>query len=85
MGDEKVCHICRALEGFTWTFQTGSGEGLPMEVVADGIVVWDIQQGSEAHGRHGLNCRCHITPEFDLSDLVVKAEKLLSEVEANVQ
>jgi hypothetical protein len=81
--DGAVCPICRAIEGYTWTF---------VDVVPDSLVhpvygeVWNIHLGSLAHELHfstpkasggtsrvhGLmsNCRCHITSEFNLKDIL---------------
>jgi hypothetical protein len=35
-------------------------------------LVWYVWGGSRAHGHQRFNCRCHITAEFDLSDLLYK-------------
>lgn len=85
MHDNRVCPICASLEGYQWIFETGKDIGLPTELIANGIVVWNISQGSEAHGKHSGTCRCGIDHQFNLSDLVQKAQNLLNDVEAAVQ
>lgn len=86
--DDRVCPICQAIDGYTWTFD---------KVVPDSLMhpqhgeVWNIYVGSLAHehqqhggSKYGLmsNCRCHIEPHFDLKDLLVKVKKLRAEVKA---
>jgi hypothetical protein len=75
--DDRVCPICEAIDNYTWTF-TGS--------VPDSLIhpehgeVWNIHLGSLAHEHknHRLmsNCRCHITPSFDLKDVLEAVKKL---------
>lgn len=97
--DDSVCPICKSLDGYQWVFETGTGQGLPTELTANGMVVWDIATGSEAHGHHRTkqvgfarytldpfsSCRCSIDHQLDLSDFVLKAKALLAEVEATTK
>ena len=48
--------------------------------------VWNTTMGSAAHekGMHST-CRCHITPQFDLKDLVAKIKKLHDEVKTETE
>jgi len=66
--DEKTCPICKALNGHTWTFVVGK-DVFPNMLIANGQKVWDIHQGSKAHGHEQFNCRCHITSQINLKDL----------------
>jgi hypothetical protein len=80
--DERVCPICTALEGYTWTFQVGLGQ-LPSELVHPEFgVVWSVGLGSEAHGIHKGSCRCNVNYEFDFSDLVARTQHLLGVVKS---
>jgi hypothetical protein len=68
VGDSHVCPICKALEGRTFTLETG--RELVLTDPEYGIV-WNINRGSEAHGKHDGSCRCHLDDfEFDYTDLV---------------
>lgn len=80
--DDRTCPICQALDGYTWVIESGKNvfyNTLTHPTYGD---VWNVTEGSRAHGHKGNNCRCHITPEFDLKDLVNKAQKLYETVKA---
>lgn len=87
--DDGACPICKAINGYTWTFETGK-DVFPNELVHPQYgEVWNISEGSKAHEHHGTglggfpaSCRCHVTPEFNLSDLLVKIKRLRDEVKA---
>jgi len=75
--DDRTCPICRKLNGYTWVFETGK------DVLTDALwhpemgIVWSLAQGSNAHARgylsgHRYKCRCRITHEFDLEDVLAK-------------
>jgi hypothetical protein len=72
--DERTCPICKALNGFQWIFETGK------DMLTDSLwhpvfgQVWSLSQGSNAHGHHFQrhNCRCYITHQFDLEDVLAK-------------
>ena len=83
--DERVCPICAALEGFTWTFLLGLGQ-LPGELVHPEFgVVWTVGLGSGAHGNHAGTCRCSMLYMLDFSDLFVRTQHLLDRLEAVAQ
>ena len=72
--DDRTCPICTALDGYTWVFVTGKDE-FPNFISHPAFgVVWDVHRGSMAHGHLGANCRCNMTHETDLSDLLKKVE-----------
>jgi hypothetical protein len=75
MKDDRVCPICQALEDYTWTFS----EGVPTVLEHNGMVVWDETIGSAAHGHKG-NCRCHIHPQFDFSDIKARMQQILTDL-----
>ena len=82
--DQRTCPVCRALNGYTWVFDAGKDE-LGGELVHPQFgVVWSLAQGSRAHGHERYNCRCHITHEFNLSDVTAKVEKLAETVKASI-
>jgi hypothetical protein len=75
MKDDRVCPVCQALEGFTWTFEAGKKQ-LSGSLVHPSLgVVWDMTSGSQAHGHRG-NCRCNITYIVSLSDLVERIKTI---------
>lgn len=79
--DERTCPVCKALDGYTWTFTT------PEPIIFNHPtygVVWTREQGSQAHGHHGYNCRCHIemVNEPDISDITAWVSQKLIELEA---
>lgn len=77
MMDERTCPVCRILHGYTWTFVTGK------DILGDSLVhpqwgiVWNVAQGSQAHGHEQYNCRCHIESHLDVSDLRAKIQQML--------
>ena len=89
--DERTCPVCLALNNYTWVFETTVGT--TVSTVQGGFrtflvhpsfgVVWDMQQGSKAHGHERYNCRCHITSEVDVSDLKQRIQALYNLVKAN--
>jgi len=82
--DERTCPICRALHNYTWTFVVGEDK-IGNELIHPQFgVVWSVSQGSRAHGHQNYNCRCHIEPEVDLSDLKEKVQSLLQNIEETV-
>lgn len=76
--DNRVCPVCKALEGYTWTFENQVPNSLTHPQFGE---VWNTTIGSAAHekGMHG-QCRCHIEPKFDLTDLVERVKKLRDEI-----
>jgi len=84
MKDERVCPICQRLDGFTWSFTTGQNDLNGVLEHPDYGIVWTINGGSTAHGHRG-NCRCSITYELILDDLVEMVAKLRDTVIAHAQ
>jgi hypothetical protein len=75
MQDDRVCPVCRQLEGYTWVFEVGAGE-------LNGILthpqigeVWTLDQGSRAHGHKG-NCRCSITYLVDVKTILERVKAI---------
>ena len=80
INDFRTCPICKALHGRKWTFTTP--EPLPAELTANGQIVWNLGQGSRAHGHQKFNCRCSlIMDEPDISDVYDWVERKLRELE----
>jgi hypothetical protein len=75
MQDDRVCPVCREIDGYTWTFEVGidtlNGR---LEHPSHGVV-WDLASGSQAHGHKG-NCRCSLTHEINVQDLIAKVEEI---------
>ncbi len=81
-GDDRVCPVCQALDGYTWIFDTSTGPHMTEDLSHPSFgKVWNVNNGSSAHTHAPSSCRCHIEHEFDLSDLVQKAQKLYDAVE----
>lgn len=83
--DARTCKVCRALDGYQWRFTVGvdkMGDGLIHPVYG---VVWNTSQGSQAHGHTGINCRCNISAEIDVSSLLKKVEAIKTEIEQSEQ
>lgn len=73
-GDDRVCPICAAINGYTWTF---TDEPMPNVLVHPRFgAVWDIAAGSEAHADHKGTCRCHMDHKIEAPDVVERAQKL---------
>ena len=76
--DDRACKICKALNGFTWTFEAGK------DIMTDALwhpvygIVWSLSMGSNAHARGYLtgnhyNCRCTLEEyQLDLEDVLAK-------------
>ena len=76
--DDRVCPICKALNNHEWTFVVGTDQ-FPNVLTANGQNVWDVHQGSRAHGHQGFNCRCHITSKISYGNMLEKIENLKNE------
>jgi len=70
--DDRTCSTCKALNGYTWIFEAGKDmfDGNLRHYL--GWVVWDVYRGSQAHGHERFNCRCTISYEIDLEDVLAK-------------
>jgi len=86
--DDAVCPICKAIDGYTWTFEGEVPDSLTHPTYG---VIWDIVTGSLAHehqlhkgSKYGLisNCRCHIEPRFDLKELLDKLTHLRDSIKS---
>ena len=75
MQDDHVCQVCKVIEGYTWVFEVGQNELQGELTHPSAGVVWTVDQGSAAHGHRG-NCRCHLTYEIDVADIVKKVEEI---------
>lgn len=77
MHDDRVCPVCFAIDGYTWTFTGVVPDSLVHPVYGE---VWNTVLGSLAHETHGSKtfseCRCHIEPKFDLADLLKSVKHL---------
>jgi len=75
MQDDRVCPVCRQLEGYTWVFEAGKGDLVGrLDHPAYGVV-WTTEEGSRAHGHRG-NCRCNITYIVDVKSLLDRAKSI---------
>lgn len=96
-GDDKVCPICRALNNYTWTFTGKVPSSLNHHTYGEvwnihlGSLAHEHRfatprkKGGVSHtGKYGLmsNCRCHITPQFDLHDVLETVTKLRNDIQA---
>jgi len=89
--DDRVCPICKAIDGYTWIFDKEVPDSLVHPAFGE---IWNITTGSLAHehqqhkgSKYGLisKCRCHITPQFELKDLLEKVKKLRDEVKNEME
>jgi uncharacterized protein with gpF-like domain len=82
--DERTCPICQSLHGHHWVFDVGDTP-LPDNLVHPSYgTVWNTWDGSRAHGHERFNCRCTITPDVDMSDLVAQVEQISALVRETV-
>jgi hypothetical protein len=68
--DTQVCPICKALDGYTWTIKLG--EPYPKKLVHPIYgAVYDTRlaaNGSLVKEENGIQCRCTIEHQLDLSE-----------------
>jgi len=85
MKDDRVCPICKDLEGYTWIFVVGKDNlrGGFLEHPVHGIV-WTVAEGSAAHGHKG-DCRCHITYIVDIQDIVTRVNAVRDDIRISVE
>jgi hypothetical protein len=77
MHDDRVCPVCNAIDGYTWTFTGTVPNNLTHPVYGE---VWNTTLGSMAHATHKTqvifaDCRCRIEPQFDLADVLIAVKK----------
>ena len=82
--DQKTCPICKAIHGYTWSFNVKQGVPDFLTHPTFGIV-WMTGIGSNAHGHERFNCRCSIIPEVHVEDLKKKIQQLMQAAEANLR
>jgi hypothetical protein len=78
--DDRTCPICMALNGYVWTFEAGKDTFGNFLTHPSYGVVWNVNIGSKAHG-HGGNCRCHVEPEINLGDLLMRLREIRGRLE----
>jgi len=86
--DERTCPVCEALHGHEWEFEVTSAP-LPQELTFNGQTVWNMGQGSRAHGHTRANCRCTLEfnpdTDIDMSDVFEMVQNKITELEAATQ
>ena len=83
--DNRVCPICKAIDGYTWTFTDEVPDSLIHPTYGE---VWNITIGSLAHEqqqfgkKYGLlsNCRCQTESKADFADLLFLLQKKIDEL-----
>jgi hypothetical protein len=83
--DNRVCPICRKLEGYVWEFDSNANTMTNNLVHPEFGVVWTVNNGSGAHGHKGVACRCDLPYDVDFSFEVKMALKLEEAVKAEYQ
>jgi len=81
--DERVCPICKQLEGYTWVFHVGA-DILPDILTHPSLgATWSVSQGSVVHSRYHIKypCRCHFQYKIDFSDFIIKLGAIINELE----
>jgi hypothetical protein len=70
--DGEVCAICKALDGYTWSFD--AGEPYPKQLIHPLYgPVYDLRpaaDGSMIKEKKGHRCRCRLEHQFDVSGAV---------------
>ena len=83
--DDRVCPICKDIEGYTWVFIDKVPDSLVHPVHGE---IWNVVTGSLAHEqpqfgkKSGLlsSCRCNLTSEIDLKDILAKVKTLVANI-----
>ena len=86
--DDRVCPICRAIDGYKWVFDSVPPESLVHPAYGE---VWNVQMGSLAHehqlhkgSKYGLisNCRCRVEGNIEsLAGLALEIHNLKEELQ----
>ena len=66
-----VCKLCKALEGYTKTFETGKDKFPEVLTHPDYGVVWNVKLDAQTHIHLNDKCRCTLKTEFDISDIII--------------
>ena len=90
--DDNVCPICKAIDGYVWTFENEVPDSLVHPTYGE---VWNISTGSLAHehqlhkgSKYGLisNCRCHVDSKVeDAQDLIKLLQDKINELTGEVK
>jgi hypothetical protein len=89
VGDDRTCPICKAVDGYTWTFEGEVPDDLVHPAYGE---IWNITIGSLAHEhkqfgkKYGLlsNCRCHVETKVECQDLIHKLQEKIEELNNEV-
>jgi hypothetical protein len=79
--DDNACRICKAINGYTWTF---NGEPAPNQLVHPVYgIVWDVARGSGAHEHTGTpgKCRCRLDVKLEYKEWVEKTKQYCTNIE----
>jgi hypothetical protein len=89
--DDNVCPICKAIDGYVWTFEGEVPDSLVHPQYGE---IWNKQIGSLAHeiqqhkgSKYGLisSCRCHVEGHIvSLKDLLDLCKKKRDEIKIAV-
>jgi hypothetical protein len=87
--DDRVCPICNAIDGYTWTFTEAVPDSLIHPTYGE---IWNKVTGSLAHEhkqfgkKYGLlsNCRCHTTAQIEIRDLLYLLQKKIDELKGEI-
>ena len=85
MLDNHVCLICQQLEGYTWDITVGAGFPDALEHPTYGVV-WDAR-GSRSHSHlyHTSGCRCYLSLDADIKDLLEIGKAKLGAIKTGQQ
>jgi hypothetical protein len=87
--DDRVCPICAAIDGYTWTFEGEIPDSLFHPTYGE---IWNNVLGSLAHEqeqfgkKYGLlsTCRCHTESKAEFTDLLFKLQKKIDEMKGDL-
>jgi hypothetical protein len=90
VGDDRTCPICRAIDGYTWTFVNEVPDSLVHPEYGE---IWNVTTGSLAHEqkqfgkKYGLlsNCRCKTDANVEARDLIYLLQKKIDELKGQIE
>jgi hypothetical protein len=90
VNDDRTCPICRAIDGYTWTFTDTVPDSLVHPVYGE---IWNVTLGSLAHEakqfgkKYGLlsNCRCRTESKAEFQDLIYLIQQKIDELKNEVK